>query len=89
MGLRLEFGFPECAIICAAALYTNSASMGIALCAIACLAALCRGVVRLHTQQQEIEDRQKLLSGVNDAGLEVAAAFGNLFKLPDSGKVVH
>ena len=89
MGLRLEFGFPECTIICAAALYTNSTNMGIVLCVIACLAALCRGVVRLHTQQQEIEDRQKLLSGVNDAGLEVAAAFGNLFNLPDSGKTVH
>ena len=89
MGLRLEFGFPECTIICAAALYTNSTNMGIVLCVIACLAALCRGVIRLHAQQQEIEDRQKLLSGVNDAGLEVAAAFGNLFKLQDPGKTVH
>lgn len=89
MGLRLEFGFPECTVICGAALYANSTNMGITLCVIACLAALCRGVVRLHTQQQEIEDRQKLLSGVNDAGLEVAAAFSNLFKLQDSGKTIH
>jgi len=89
MGSRFEFGFPECTIVCGAALYTQSTTMGITLCVVACLAALCRGIVRLHSQQQEIEDRQKLLKGVNDAGIEVAAAFSDLFKLPGQGKTIH